>query len=309
MPRPPTPSSSESAQNLVLSEEARRSSSSSAVEGLPFVHTPMLATCFFYGDVNCQKDKNVYLNSILSLYDYFHEEFYQPNEINDPGRKMMPLVVNTSGWVKGAGYDLLVKMLRHISPTHVVQIRVSAESKNLPKGLFWLDENHQRSSNSIEICAAVKDSSSVSMRKDAAHVLRDVRIIAYFRQCLPQELAIATYKDLVRNLASAPAHEISLSRIRVIELHCEGNDNISHSLKAKIVGLGISTSVPPSPANASSNCVGLGFVRAEDVSKDLMYVITPVPLRILEKVDIILKGCIEAPACLLQVQEIDATDS
>ncbi|ONK78039.1 uncharacterized protein A4U43_C02F13560 [Asparagus officinalis] len=44
MPRPPTPSSSESAQNLVLSEEARRSSSSSAVEGLPFVHTPMLAT-------------------------------------------------------------------------------------------------------------------------------------------------------------------------------------------------------------------------------------------------------------------------
>ncbi|XP_020254517.1 polynucleotide 5'-hydroxyl-kinase NOL9-like [Asparagus officinalis] len=144
--------------------------------------------------------------------------------------------------------------------------------------LLSVEESMLLSMLFIEICAAVKDSSSVSMRKDAAHVLRDVRIIAYFRQCLPRELAIATYKDLVRNLASAPAHEISLSRIRVIELHCEGNDNISHSLKAKIVGLGISASIPPSPENASPNCVGLGTCYS-----------------------IILKGCLEAPACLLQV--------
>lgn len=58
----------------------------------------------------------------------------------------------------GAGYDLLVKMLRYVSPTHVVQIRVSAESKNLPRGTFWLDENETGSAVPIEICTAPKDS-------------------------------------------------------------------------------------------------------------------------------------------------------
>jgi len=59
----------------------------------------------------------------------------------------------------GAGYDLLVEMLRYISPTHVVQIRVSAESKNLPRGVFWLDGDRNGSAKVIEICAAEKNPS------------------------------------------------------------------------------------------------------------------------------------------------------
>lgn len=58
--------------------------------------------CLFYGDINCQKDKSVYLNSILCLFDYFHKEYYQPIATDHPGQNtLLPLVVNTSGWVKG----------------------------------------------------------------------------------------------------------------------------------------------------------------------------------------------------------------
>lgn len=42
-------------------------------------------------------------------------------------------------------------MLRYMSPTHVVQMRVSVESKNLPTGFFWLEENEKTSVNLIEI--------------------------------------------------------------------------------------------------------------------------------------------------------------
>lgn len=42
-------------------------------------------------------------------------------------------------------------------------------------------------------------------------------------------------------------------------------------------------------------------MRSIDVEKGLLRVITPVPVCSLEKVDIILQGCIEVPACLLQV--------
>lgn len=57
--------------------------------------------CFFYGDVNCQKDKNVYLDNILRLYDYFRDEYYQTTENSNSRTTVMPLVINTSGWVKG----------------------------------------------------------------------------------------------------------------------------------------------------------------------------------------------------------------
>lgn len=44
-----------------------------------------------------------------------------------------------------------------------------------------------------------------------------------------------------------------------------------------------------------------GIVRAVDVSKGLLYVITPVAQHNLEKVDILLQGFIEIPTRLLQV--------
>lgn len=44
-----------------------------------------------------------------------------------------------------------------------------------------------------------------------------------------------------------------------------------------------------------------GIVRSIDTFKGLLYVITPVPLSTLEKVDLFLQGFIQIPTCLLQV--------
>ena len=57
----------------------------------------------------------------------------------------------------GVGYDILVDMLKYIAPTHVVKINISAESKNLPAGAFWLDEDKEMV-NLIEINSACQDS-------------------------------------------------------------------------------------------------------------------------------------------------------
>ena len=56
----------------------------------------------------------------------------------------------------GAGFDMLVEMLRYISPTLVVQIRITAQSKNLPDGMFWLDDE-QTGPEMININAAFHD--------------------------------------------------------------------------------------------------------------------------------------------------------
>lgn len=33
-----------------------------------------------------------------------------------------PLVVNTHGWIKGVGLDVLAEVLTAVTPTHVVQV-------------------------------------------------------------------------------------------------------------------------------------------------------------------------------------------
>ena len=67
-------------------------------------------------------------------------------------------VFSSSSRVTGVGYDILVDMLKYIAPTYLVKINISAESKNLPAGAFWLDEDYNGMVNLIEINSARQDS-------------------------------------------------------------------------------------------------------------------------------------------------------
>lgn len=71
----------------------------------------------------------------------------------------------------GIGFDILVDMLKYIAPTHVVKIHISAESKNLPTGEFWLDEGDNAAVTLIEINAARQDS------------LKRSYVLGYYRAC------------------------------------------------------------------------------------------------------------------------------
>lgn len=269
------------------------------------IKTPV--RCFFFGDISSKRDPKTYLNNIFSLYDYFRTQFHISNrsDTGNPGKPMLPLVVNTPGWVKGIGYDLLVNMLRYISPTHVVQIRTTAQNKNLPLGAFWLDEEQEREGlDLIEINSARQDSynRSVLVLKDAK-LMRDLRIYAYFRQCIPSEMDICTFKELGLALASHPPYEVPFSSVRISHLHWQvPSSEVFRSLNATIVGLAVSAQSLNSEA-CTPWCVGLGIVRGVDVSKDLLYILTPVPQRVLVKVDLLLQGYLEIPTRLLEVPE------
>ncbi|XP_062169545.1 polynucleotide 5'-hydroxyl-kinase NOL9 [Alnus glutinosa] len=265
---------------------------------IPCLKTP--ERCFFFGDVSSKRDPTAYSNAVFTLCDYYRKDYCLSSKNENPTKTELPLVVNTPGWVKGVGYDILVDMLKYIVPTHVVKINISAESKNLPAGAFWLDEDCDKMVNLIEINSARQDSynRSVLVQKDA-RLLRDLRLMAYFRQCFPSNLNITTIKELAHALASHSPYEVPLSSIKIRHLHCQvPSSEIYFSLNATIVGLAVSS-------EDSENlplCVGLGIVRGIDTFKGLLYVITPVPQSTLEKVDLLLQGFIQIPTCLLQVQ-------
>lgn len=62
--------------------------------------------------------------------------------------------------------------------------------------------------------------SRVLVQKDA-RLLRDLRIMAYFRQCFPSNLNITTIKELAHALASHPPYEVPISSVKIRHLHCE----------------------------------------------------------------------------------------
>ncbi|KAI4343803.1 hypothetical protein L6164_011111 [Bauhinia variegata] len=139
---------------------------------IPCLKTP--ERCHYFGDVSSKRDPSVYLNYIFAIYDYYQKEYCMFDEGENPTRADLPLIVNTPGWVKGVGYDLLVDILKYVSPTHVVKISISAANKNLPAGAFWLDGEYDGTVNLIEINSAFQDSfnRSVLVQKDA-RLLRD----------------------------------------------------------------------------------------------------------------------------------------
>ncbi|KAA8540891.1 hypothetical protein F0562_024971 [Nyssa sinensis] len=265
---------------------------------IPCLKTP--ARCFFFGDLSSKRDPTAYLTYIFALYDYYQKEYCMFNKSECPDNTELPLVINTPGWVKGIGYDILVDMLKYIAPTHVVKICISAESKNLPAGAFWLDEGDEAAVTLIEVNSARQDSlkRSVLVQKDA-RLLRDLRIMAYFRQCFPSDLNITTIKELAHALCVHSPYEVSISNIKIKHLHCQvPSTEIFYSLNATIVGLAVSSE----GSENFPSCVGLGIVRSIDTLKRLVYIITPVPQNTLEKVDVLLQGFIQIPTSLLQVQ-------
>uniref|UniRef100_A0A0A9CWF4 Uncharacterized protein n=1 Tax=Arundo donax TaxID=35708 RepID=A0A0A9CWF4_ARUDO len=250
--------------------------------------------CFF-GDISSKRDPEAYLKCLFHLYDYFVEKYLCD------GMEMLPLIVNTPGWVKGAGFDMLVEMLRYICPTTVVEIRISMKNKNLPDGMFWLD-GEQTGSEMISIDAAFRDAANRSLliQKDSCG-MRERRLVEYLKQCFPSDISLATNKELAYALASLPPYQVPFSDVKVMHLHCEVPDSeIWYSLNATIVGLAVSNA-SEAPGSVP-NCVGLGVVRGVDVQKGLLYLITPVPLQRLQSVDLLLQGLIEIPTSLLQVR-------
>jgi polynucleotide 5'-hydroxyl-kinase GRC3/NOL9 len=52
-------------------------------------------------------------------------------------------------------------------------------------------------------------------------MIRDLRLIAYFRQCLPRDFPVFSCDDLVQGFSAIDPFQLPLSKIQVIDLHCQ----------------------------------------------------------------------------------------
>eukprot|EP00898_Chlorokybus_atmophyticus_P006849 jgi/Chlat1/7165/Chrsp57S06747 len=267
---------------------------STPVHGPPSCHLRDPVRAYFIGDITPKSDPELCFETTCNLYGYFRDH-YLPEGV--------PLVVNTHGWVKGIGLDILIELLRYIQPSHVVQVQSGskAANKSLLKGTFWLqDGNMQSNSTALHTVprALVPDRYS-QLKTSTSYRSRAVQFAAYFQpDCLSTSAANSssppsitdTLSGCAQSLACAVPYVVPLSAVR-LEFYCEVPPSEQlRALNGSLVGL----------ASDTKECFGLGIVRAVDPRQKLLYILTPVAQDKLQQCTVLQCGRLELPSSLLR---------
>ena len=73
------------------------------------------------GDTSPQGDPELYVSAVRSLYCWYRQYGASVASTASAGR-WPPLVINTHGWIKGIGLDVLAEVLAAVNPTYVLQV-------------------------------------------------------------------------------------------------------------------------------------------------------------------------------------------
>ncbi|XP_060115306.1 polynucleotide 5'-hydroxyl-kinase NOL9 [Heteronotia binoei] len=289
--------------------------------GPPFTHPRTPHKMAYFGDTSCEQETERYLDTLKYVFSAYERD--------------VPLVINTMGWVKGAGLLLLIDIIRLFSPTHVIQI--SAENfKDMPQlspeytcssaGLHTKGKGPLKcktlvnGTEDMELCRAQGDlhpphsghkllciqpefprAGVAGNGRTHRSVLRDMTILAYLAQLQPPNM------DLVLPLHSLVPYQVPFSAVSIKVIHTDvAPAHILYSVNASWVGL---CQLPDEVQGKADgpvlltqtpicDCLGFGIVRGVDMDKKLYHILTPVAPENLRLVNCLLIGNIPVPNCV-----------
>lgn len=144
--------------------------------GCAFTHLRQPLHAAFIGNNTPQQDPDAYLARIFDLLGVYKETLSHLN-----------LVVNTSGWIKGMGYDLLFHFINKLQPNALVQMHHFGEAasslKNLPSEFVFEDFTV---SHALVEAISTDTSTMIRNNKLNAAEQRQLTICSYFMKDLDE---------------------------------------------------------------------------------------------------------------------------
>lgn len=115
--------------------------------GAPFTHPRQPYRAFYVGNSTPRDDPDYYISCVKELVKTYYgqvshtrtwtdddEDDYHSDDDED---EHIPLIINTQGWIKGMGYDLLLQLLAYTAPSHIFGFHSpSSGDSNLPQSFF-----------------------------------------------------------------------------------------------------------------------------------------------------------------------------
>jgi polynucleotide 5'-hydroxyl-kinase GRC3/NOL9 len=283
-----------------------------AISGPPFMHPRKATQSCFIGDTTPKNDPVLYFNSVLHLLDWYVEHGVEAlQRMQPPGSgsidHLVPLVINTQGWVKGLGFDILDRLVQHIKPRHVVQLCTNTP-KDLPK-----DDSWKASAGSLVYYLQGHSFSAPSSM--SALDTRSLAWLSFCHQCM--DSSRLNLRDSVQDLFSKAASslcscypfKVNLRSLRVVSI---ANYDLPESflpnvLNGALVALATDKSVvsnsngnfvPPPPS--CYPFIGFGLVRSVDAKTGDLYILTNIPGASVEEAGLLVLGSLSLPQQLLQ---------
>uniref|UniRef100_A0A8C8VNQ1 Polynucleotide 5'-hydroxyl-kinase NOL9 n=1 Tax=Pelusios castaneus TaxID=367368 RepID=A0A8C8VNQ1_9SAUR len=295
--------------------------------GPPFTHQRMPRKMVYYGEASCDQDTERYIDTVKYVFNSYKKE--------------VPLVINTMGWVKGVGLLLLVDIIRLLSPSHIVQIRVedvkdmphfTPEYMSLAAGLHtkgklqskcksmdvsgtedWKqyegERDFQTSATGHKLLCVQPEFPGAGNAGEArvhSSILRDVALLGYLGQLQPLETSS------VLPLHSLIPYQVSFNAVALSVVHTDvAPTHIMYSVNASWVGLCKILDEVRSQTDGPvlltqtpvCDCLGFGIIRGVDMERKLYHILTPVPPENLRLVNCLLLGNINIPDCIFTNQQ------
>ncbi|KAG9306683.1 hypothetical protein G9A89_004230 [Geosiphon pyriformis] len=307
--------------------------------GPPFTHLKRPYRSYFIGHTTPKDDPDYYLECLEELVnisqrdiaaDFNELDLLNPLEI--PSR--IPVIINTHGWVKGMGYDLLLHIIKLFNPTHICQFQSNSHPYlNLP--LFPSSILSSADEKSCKILYVDSVHHSPNPSRFIASFHRTLTLLSYFYstpslssncsdkwwdcdKSLVQHLprCLDWTKGLTKGVFMLFG-EVSWSQLLyalngsivgligdlVDEDQLEEEEEQNHEWKDDKSGPGFEAPLyfpsprfpPPPPAHHT--CHGLALIRSIDAASHTFHILTPLPHKILKKTNAIVKGALELPVC------------
>lgn len=272
--------------------------------GRPFSHLRSPYRSHFLGSTTPRNNPSYYISCIESLVASFVQSFRSLDyDVYESDRDVIPLVVNTMGWTKGFGGDLLKKIEELVMPTHIVTVGEVSDSRSgdIPQAADISSPHAQGRSIGFESAEPIRiNVESIPFNAESSRYTaadwRALSLISYFHSSLQPSL-FPDIESLLQWNATTPLlsikpHAVSLrAAFDSIILTGPGSDDVVPSEIGRVLNGAIvafvtcepgSIDAPPTsrpgcipyrqgaplPDPRTSNCVGLGLIRG--VSPDLL---------------------------------------
>ncbi|XP_062247362.1 polynucleotide 5'-hydroxyl-kinase NOL9 [Platichthys flesus] len=282
--------------------------------GPPFTHQRSPEHMIYYGQSSCESNLDRYLESLKSLWR------------RRPQSRETPVIINTMGWVKGFGFELLVDMIRFFPVSHVVQLGHSGLTQCPVLSPEFLRTAHGFQTHPPTQTALEEFTESHSPPRSYTHLIVQSEFQGVARQGTAKhqrsnehrELSLLAYLSQlqspdpgpVRPLHSLTPYQVPHSAVALGVIHCEVMPgHMFYAANASLVGLCCLAEKITSrggPVLLSQApicpCVGFGVLRGIDMARGLYLLLTPVDPSVLRKVNCLLLGAISLPFFVLTTQ-------
>ncbi|KAL3852579.1 hypothetical protein ACJMK2_016199 [Sinanodonta woodiana] len=268
--------------------------------GPPFSHQKQAVSCCFHGDLSPSSNPDWYLRCIWQVLQYYQQM-----------ADCVPLIVNTMGWVKGLGLQLLLDILRMLQPTLVIQLDRQNQTQNcsaltpqlVTAELSWSQisgSSTEWEMNSLNYELIGVESVVVSAVEHPIKLRpvdhRDLTLLSYLCQNIEPGVTLYSMVPTVLPWCSIAVH---------VGHTCVPDSQVMYAINASVVALCSADLSKAYRLDEESpmffrktpvhQCLGFGFIRCIDQEKKLLYLVTPLSFKQLEKVNTLIKGAVTLP--------------